>query len=195
MLSSFKFVLDCFSKIFHYNYCLALNTSYYFCPSHVIMSPCPQKIYDQEKFPSSSCYQDHPPPPATPKLQIILNFLPPPHPHPMLLNPQTLLGTGEYITWILSRYNCGRLNITLLKQEYRIFVLQDNNTSHIATNFCEKLLPNFCGYLLPLNQLKRFISIFSYILISSSPTFALLREKIQIQSQSYFQQGGKRKKQ
>ena len=138
MLSSFKFVLDCFSKIVHYNYCFTLNTSYYFYPSHVIVPPSPQKIYDQEKFPSSSCYQDPPPPSPTPNLQIILNFLPPSHPHHILLNPPTLLGTGEYITLIFSRYNRSRLNITLLKQEYRILALQDNNTSRIAANFCEK---------------------------------------------------------
>ena len=108
VLNSF---LTVFSKITHCNYCFRLNTFYYFYP------PPPKKKYDQEKFPSSSCYWNSP---------------------LMFLNPSTLLGTGEYITWVLSRYNCGRLNITMPKKEYRILALQDNNTNRIAANFCEK---------------------------------------------------------
>ena len=56
----------------------------------------------------------------------------------MLLNLSTLLGTGEYITWVLSRYSRGRLNVTMPEIEYRILALQDNNTNRIAGNVCEK---------------------------------------------------------
>ena len=41
MLSNFKFVLYCFSKIVHYNYGFMLNTSYYFYPTQFILSPSP----------------------------------------------------------------------------------------------------------------------------------------------------------
>ena len=43
MLSSFKFVLDCFSKIVHYNYVFARNTSNYFYPTQFIVPPPPPK--------------------------------------------------------------------------------------------------------------------------------------------------------
>ena len=117
--------LSVFSKIVHCNYGFVLNLFYFHLPSPI----SPQKIYI---YMTRRNFYPH----------LVIRT-----PPIMLLNLSTLLGKGEYITWVFSRYNHGRLNITMPKKEYRVLVWQDNNTSCISANFCER-----SGYLLPFNQ-------------------------------------------
>ena len=74
MLSNFKFVLYCFSKIVHYNYGFMLNTSYYFYPTQFILPPLspppppPPLPYYERKFKSNHIFSKE-------EMETIVNIL------------------------------------------------------------------------------------------------------------------------